>query len=120
MGNGILIASPHSGSGKTVVTLGLLRALSRINNVRAAKSGPDYIDPRFHEVASGNQSLNLDTWAMSEDRIKNLSSGKGTLIVEGAMGLIYGHSSGKSGSTASLGKILGLQVILIIDCSKMA
>ena len=120
MGNGILIASPHSGSGKTVVTLGLLRALSRINNVRAAKSGPDYIDPRFHEVASGNQSLNLDTWAMSEDRIKNLSSGKGTLIVEGAMGLFDGDSSGKSGSAASLAKILGLQVILIIDCSKMA
>jgi cobyrinic acid a,c-diamide synthase len=80
MSNGILIASPHSGSGKTVVTLGLLRALSRISNVRAAKSGPDYIDPRFHEIASGNQSLNLDTWAMSESRIKNLSSGKGTLL----------------------------------------
>ena len=120
MSNGILIASPHSGSGKTVVTLGLLRALSRISNVRAAKSGPDYIDPRFHEIASGNQSLNLDTWAMSESRIKNLSSGKGTFVVEGAMGLFDGDSSGRSGSAASLAKILDLQVILIIDCSKMA
>jgi cobyrinic acid a,c-diamide synthase len=88
--------------------------------VRSAKSGPDYIDPRFHEFASGNTSLNLDTWAMTKDRLKDLSCGKGTYIVEGAMGLFDGDSSGLSGSTALLAKILNLNVVLVIDCSKMA
>ena len=120
MTNGILIASPNSGSGKTVITLGLLKALSRQTRVRGAKSGPDYIDPQFHEIASGNKSFNLDTWAMNEQRIKNLSIGKGHFIVEGAMGLFDGDSSGKSGSAASLAKLLNLQVILVIDCSKIA
>ncbi len=120
MTNGILIASPNSGSGKTVITLGLLKALSRHTRVRGAKSGPDYIDPQFHEIASGNKSFNLDTWAMNEQRIKNLSIGKGHFIVEGAMGLFDGDSSGKSGSAASLAKLLNLQVILVIDCSKIA
>ena len=120
MKNGVLITSPNSGSGKTVVTLGILRALARQMEVRSAKSGPDYIDPRFHEFASGNTSLNLDTWAMTKDRLKDLSCGKGTYIVEGAMGLFDGDSSGLSGSTALLAKILNLNVVLVIDCSKMA
>ena len=120
MTNGILIASPNSGSGKTIITLGLLKALSRYTKVRGAKSGPDFIDPRFHEIASGNKSFNLDTWAMNHQRIKNLSIGEGHLIVEGAMGLFDGDTSGKSGSAASLAKLLDLQVILVVDCSKIA
>ena len=76
MQNGVLITAPNSGSGKTVITLGILRALARKMNVRSAKSGPDYIDPRFHEFACGNTSFNLDTWAMTSDRLKELSCGK--------------------------------------------
>ena len=120
MQNGVLITAPNSGSGKTVITLGILRALARKMNVRSAKSGPDYIDPRFHEFACGNTSFNLDTWAMTSDRLKELSCGKGTYIVEGAMGLFDGDSSGLSGSTALLAKTLNLHVVLVIDCSKMA
>ncbi|MBN9270132.1 MAG: cobyrinic acid a,c-diamide synthase, partial [Mesorhizobium sp.] len=62
----ILIGAPRSGSGKTSVTIGLLRALARRGvRVRGAKSGPDYIDPGFHQAATGLPGVNLDSWAMA-------------------------------------------------------
>jgi cobyrinic acid a,c-diamide synthase len=62
---GLLIAAPSSGAGKTTVTLALLRAFKNAGlSVVSAKSGPDYIDPKFHEAASGTPCLNLDAWAM--------------------------------------------------------
>ena len=88
MGMGLIISAPNSGSGKTIITLGILRALkNRSVNIRAAKSGPDYIDPRFHSMASGSECYNLDSWAMSKDRLRSISSHDGHLIIEGAMGL---------------------------------
>ena len=61
----ILIAAPRSGAGKTTVTLALLAAFRRRGvSVRAAKCGPDYIDPAFHHAATGAPCLNLDSWAM--------------------------------------------------------
>ena len=63
--SGLLIAAPASGSGKTVVTLGLMRALARRGHaVAPGKAGPDYIDPAFHAAASGSQCFNFDPWAM--------------------------------------------------------
>ena len=83
-----IIAAPSSGSGKTTLTLGILRALKRRKvPVRSAKSGPDYIDPRFHEAACGQPCLNLDAWAMTPGRIRALSAGPLPLVIEGAMGL---------------------------------
>lgn len=116
-----IIAAPSSGSGKTTLTLGLLRALKRRKvPVRAAKSGPDYIDPRFHEAACGQPCLNLDAWAMTPDRIATLSAGPRPLIIEGAMGLFDGAPPYGKGATADLARILHLPVILVIDAGKMA
>ena len=65
MTKALIIGAPRSGSGKTSVTIGLLRALKRRGvAVAGAKSGPDYIDPGFHEAATGRPGVNLDTWAM--------------------------------------------------------
>ena len=66
MTRGLMIAAPRSGSGKTTVTLGLLRAFKRRGvSVVGLKSGPDYIDPAFHAAASGREGVNLDSWAMA-------------------------------------------------------
>ncbi len=118
---GLIIAAPGSGSGKTVVTLGILRALAASGiDVRGAKSGPDYIDPRFHEAATGRDAMNLDAWAMTEARIRSLAAGRELLIVEGAMGLFDGAPPEGRGSVADLARMLGLPVVLVVDASHMA
>ncbi|MEY8117770.1 cobyrinate a,c-diamide synthase [Falsihalocynthiibacter sp. BN13B15] len=117
----ILLAAPTSGAGKTTITLGLLRALRNAGiPVRGAKSGPDYIDPRFHEAAAGQTCLNLDAWAMSPDRIRDLATGDGPLLIEGAMGLFDGAPPSGKGSSADIARILAVPVVLIVDASKTA
>jgi cobyrinic acid a,c-diamide synthase len=120
---GLILAAPASGSGKTTVTLGLLRALrDQGTPVLSAKSGPDYIDPRYHAAATGAPCPNLDAWAMSEARLRGLAATPPgvPLIVEGAMGLFDGAPPDGRGATADLARILGLPVVLVVDCARMA
>lgn len=119
---GLLIAAPSSGSGKTVLTLALLRALKdRGLDIASAKAGPDYIDPAFHALASGYASVNLDPWAMTPPRFASLAQRqKGAhLLIEGMMGLFDGAADG-SGSAAELSKALGVPIVLIIDAAKQS
>ncbi len=119
--SGLIIAAPGSGAGKTTVTLALLRLLSRQGvPVRGAKSGPDYIDPRFHEAACGMPCPNLDAWAMSPERIRALASGDGLLIIEGAMGLFDGAPPDGKGAVGDLACLMQLPVILVVDAARMA
>ncbi len=116
---GLVIAAPSSGAGKTLVTLGLLRALARSGTlVSSAKAGPDYIDPRFHEAASGRTCFNLDGWAMREDLILSLAAQRARdtelILIEGVMGLFDGAAGG-GGSTADLAATIGLPVVLVVD-----
>ena len=121
MTQGIIISAPSSASGKTTITLGLLRALKRSGvDIRSAKSGPDYIDPRFHAAASGSECVNLDAWAMSNDRIRALAASPSPLIIEGAMGLFDGAPPHGKGATADLAQILGLPVVLVLDVASQA
>lgn len=118
---GLILAAPGSGSGKTTLTLGLLRAFARRGtSVRGAKSGPDYIDPRFHEAACGAPCPNLDAWAMGPDRLRSLAGGDGLLLIEGAMGLFDGAPPAGKGATADLARILRLPVVVVVDASHMA
>ena len=117
-----MIAAPHSGSGKTLVTLGLLRALrNRGVKVVSAKAGPDYLDPGFHAAATGQPCINLDYWAMGESAVRSHALAHSVeadlLIIEGVMGLFDGPQGAK-GSTADLAEALGLPVILVVDASK--
>ncbi len=118
---GLILAAPSSGCGKTTVTLGLLRALSRMGHaVRGAKSGPDYIDPAYHAAATGKPCLNLDAWAMSAGAVRARATSSDLLIIEGAMGLFDGAPPDGAGSTADLARLLKLPVVLIIDAARMA
>ncbi|MBL8791332.1 MAG: cobyrinate a,c-diamide synthase, partial [Rhizobiales bacterium] len=124
LGRGFVIAAPTSGSGKTLVTLGLLRALKNGGHrVRSAKAGPDYIDPGFHAAATGAPCFNLDLWAMGENACRALLAQQAreadVVIVEGVMGLFDGPD-GARGSTADLAAALDLPVLLVIDCAHQA
>ena len=104
--SGLLIAAPSSGSGKTTVTLGLLRALRKRGvEVAPGKAGPDYIDPVFHAAASGVACLNFDPWAMRPELIAANAtlhrSGDRLLVIEAMMGLFDGAADGK-GTAADL------------------
>lgn len=119
---GLILSAPSSGSGKTTLTLGLLRALTRRGvDVSGAKSGPDYIDPRFHAAACGQDCPNLDAWAMGPARLHDLArSGAELLLIEGAMGLFDGAPPEGRGASADLARTLGLPVVLVIDCARLA
>ncbi|TPI49598.1 cobyrinate a,c-diamide synthase [Mesorhizobium sp. B2-9-1] len=120
----IIVGAPRSGSGKTSVTIGLLRALARRGlKVRGAKSGPDYIDPGFHAAATGLSGVNLDSWAMSPSLLNALAAQAAGdaeyIILESAMGLFDGIPApeGRSGSAADLARLYGLPVLLVLDVS---
>src|SRR3990170_584937 len=89
---GLIVAAPASGSGKTVVTLGLLRALRRAGvAVASFKVGPDYIDAAYHAAASFRPCYNLDPWAMRPAMLAGLlgrmQGGAALIVGEGVMGL---------------------------------
>ncbi|WP_158798333.1 cobyrinate a,c-diamide synthase [Pedobacter sp. L105] len=119
-----LIAAPHSGAGKTTVTLGILRALKNKGlHVQPYKCGPDYLDPRLHTIASGAQSINLDRFMMDDEHINHLYTSYGSeadvLVTEGVMGLFDGAVK-MEGSSAELALLLQIPVILVINAKAMA
>ncbi|MEM9762138.1 MAG: cobyrinate a,c-diamide synthase [Pseudomonadota bacterium] len=124
---GLMISAPASGTGKTTVMLGLLRALTDDGiSVQPFKSGPDYIDPAFHEAAAHRASFNLDTWAMHDALIAAVlarAEGAEMVLAEGSMGLFDGvASAGESGrgSSAELAIRMGWPVLLVVDVSGQA
>lgn len=122
----LLIAAPASGSGKTTVTCALAAALrARGLDVRTFKAGPDYLDPLWHEVASGGRCRNLDGWmtgrAGVEATLARGCAGGDLALIEGVMGLFDGRSpSTLEGSGAELAAWLDLPVVVVMDASGMA
>ena len=117
--SGLIVAAPASGSGKTVLTLGLLRALrNRGVRVSSLKIGPDYIDPAYHAAATGRPTANLDLWGMRPSTVAGLVDFAGRnadlVLAEGVMGLFDGAADG-SGSTADAAALTGWPVLLIVD-----
>lgn len=115
----VLVSAPASGHGKTTVVAALARRLSRAGlDVRVFKTGPDFLDPAWHELASGHTVHNLDLWMTGEDDIRRClydAAGQADLIlVEGVMGLYDGEPS-----AAEMAQRLGLPVLAVIDASSM-
>jgi len=72
---GLMLAASHSGSGKTLLTMIILRGLKQRGvTIAPFKAGPDYIDPILHQMACHETSFNLDIWAMRPELIQNLTS----------------------------------------------
>ncbi|MEM9972994.1 MAG: cobyrinate a,c-diamide synthase [Pseudomonadota bacterium] len=124
---GLLVSAPASGTGKTTVMLGLLRALAEDGlTVQPFKSGPDYIDPAFHRAATGRASFNLDTWAMGADlfgAIAGEALGADICVAEGSMGLYDGVATrGRAGfgSSAETARAMGWPVVLVLDVGGQA
>ncbi|UGV27905.1 cobyrinate a,c-diamide synthase [Rhodopseudomonas boonkerdii] len=122
MTTGLLISAIRSGAGKTTVTLGLLAALARRGiRLRAAKAGPDYIDPAFHAAATSAPCINLDSWTMPPPLLQTLmaraAASADLIAIEGVMGLFDGVPAidSRSGSSASIAAQFGLPVILVLD-----
>ncbi|WP_299726085.1 cobyrinate a,c-diamide synthase [uncultured Tateyamaria sp.] len=124
---GLMISAPASGTGKTTVMLGLLRALRDDGmTVQPYKSGPDYIDPAFHLAAAGRPSFNFDTWAMDGALLGGIAAqreGADICVAEGSMGLFDGVATrGQSGfgSSAETAAAMGWPVVLVIDVGGQA
>ncbi|MCT4583621.1 MAG: cobyrinate a,c-diamide synthase [Peptostreptococcaceae bacterium] len=117
----ILIAATSSNTGKTTISMGIMKALKERNlRVQPFKVGPDYIDTSYHSFITKSKSRNLDEFMLSEDIIKNLfaknSKEKDISIIEGVMGLYDGYGDDINYCTSSkMSKILKAPVILVID-----
>ncbi len=124
---GLLISAPSSGTGKTTVMLGLLRALAEDGmTVQPFKSGPDYIDPAFHRAAAGRASFNLDSWAMGEPLLGAISTqatDADIVVAEGSMGLFDGVAKPGElghGTSAETALQMGWPVVLVLDVGGQA
>ena len=121
----LAIAAPASGSGKTTITLALLAALrQRHLAVQSFKVGPDYIDPMFHQAATGIPCRNLDPFLTSEAYVRRCFAHHcrhaEVAVVEGVMGLFDGKAdAGEFASTAHVAKLLDIPLVLVIDAQKV-
>jgi cobyrinic acid a,c-diamide synthase len=126
MSKAIIIAGTSSGCGKTSVALGLMKAFARKGLVvQGFKSGPDFIDPGLHRMATALPSHNLDGWMLTAEEnhriFRRNHEGCDLSIIEGAMGLFDGIGAiSEEGSSAQLAKILGVPVMLVVNARGMA
>jgi cobyrinic acid a,c-diamide synthase len=118
----LTVAGLSGDSGKTLVSLGITRALvERGLVVRTAKKGPDYIDAAWLREASGAECVNLDTFLMSDEAIGSgvwALHGADLILIEGNRGLYDGVDAEGTHSTAELAKRLGSPVVLVVDTTK--
>lgn len=119
-----LVSATSSGSGKTTITVGLLRALkNRGLKSQPFKCGPDYIDIKYHETAANNKCINLDLFLSSSEHVNKLfgkyCSDKDIAIVEGVMGLFDGYDK-MDGSSAQIAENLNIPIVLVINAKSMA
>lgn len=117
-----MIAAPASGSGKTLITCGILQALvDRGMKVASFKCGPDYIDPMFHSRVIGTRSKNLDAFFCNDDTLRYLfarsADGMDISVIEGVMGFYDGTAAASTeASSYDVSEKIGAPVILIVDC----
>ncbi|MDD3360689.1 MAG: cobyrinate a,c-diamide synthase [Hespellia sp.] len=121
-----MIAAASSGSGKTVISCGLMAAfLSEGKKVAACKCGPDYIDPMFHREVLGVDSENLDLFFCERQVMRALfvrhAMQADITVMEGVMGYYDGMMLGSDeASSYDVATALETPVILVVPCKGMA
>jgi cobyrinic acid a,c-diamide synthase len=120
----LVLAGLSGGAGKTILTLGICRALAAAGlRVRPFKKGPDYIDAAWLGLAAGRDAANLDPFLLPEALLPGLFLEKSRdvdiSIIEGNRGLFDGMDVAGSCSTAALARLLDAPVALILDVTKM-
>ena len=123
-----MVSAMKSGSGKTLITLGLINTLKKKGeSISIYKTGPDYIDTMYHEKIGGSYSTNLDPFFLEPDfrpnELKNLfyrNFTGDTAIIEGAMGLFDGvYGEGKRCSACVVSEEIGIDVVLVLDIDEI-
>ncbi len=120
----ILIAAPASGSGKTMVTCGLMELLrQRGMSLVSFKCGPDYIDPAFHSYVLGIRGYNLDSFFLEDKAVeaffRQKAKGRDLAVIEGVMGYYDGIAGTSTrASTYDIARITDTPVILVADGKK--
>lgn len=120
----IMLAAPKSGSGKTLLTCGLLEVLRRRGlNPIACKCGPDYIDPMFHRYVLGIPGRNLDSFFLPTEGVRKVlvdavrEEQAGIAVLEGVMGYYDGLGGTEtSASSWEIAEITDTPTILVLDC----
>lgn len=121
-----LLTAGASGSGKTLITCGILQALkNRGLQTASFKCGPDYIDPMFHTKVIGTKSRNLDTFFTTPDRTRYLLKRNledcDIAVMEGVMGYYDGVGGTTTRASAyDLAKVTQTPVVLIVNCKGMS
>ncbi len=119
-----LLAGTHSGCGKTSVMLALLQAMQQSElTVASFKTGPDFLDPLWHQAVTGRASYNVDTQMVGvADSLRQLQKATSDYaLIEGVMGLFDGRAGvGEAGSSLDLARVLGASVLLVVDVSGMS
>lgn len=119
-----LVSSHKGGSGKTLLTIGLIYVFRDLGlKVAGFKKGPDYIDAGWLSKVSGVVCRNLDPFLFEEeDVLKSFYQGakqSDLVIIEGNRGLFDGLDVYGSYSTAKLAQVLKTPVVLVLDCTKV-
>lgn len=120
----LLVAGLSGGSGKTIVTLGLLLLLRRAGlDVRAFKKGPDYIDPAWLTWASAHPARNLDAFLMGAEGVHSSfllhGTRSGINVIEGNRGLFDGLDAEGTYSSVNLAESLAAPIVVVLDATKM-
>ncbi len=122
----VVIAGTSSRAGKTVISLGIMRALRNLGyEVQPFKVGPDFIDPSYHHFAAGRKSRNLDSYMMPPGAIREClvrcSRGADIAVIEGTMGLYDSHDAlDAKGSTAEVSRIIASPVVLVANVERIS
>lgn len=122
--NALGIVAIGTGEGKTLVALGLCRALAHNGyGVAPFKVGPDYLDASLYAHACGKRARNLDLYLDGATRVQGEITCANTrgdaIVVEGMMGLFDGDDSGET-STAHILAQNNIGAVVVIDGWRMS